>query len=142
MTPYFHPITIRYNDLDPQGHVNNAAYLVYLEEARVGYIKHLGLWKGSFLDIGIIVADLHITYKQPVLYSQTLKIGAQVIRLGTKSMKMEHTFEDSSGTIYATAAVVLVAYDYRAGHSVPVPDEWRRAISSFESLPSGSSEAG
>lgn len=142
MSPYFHPISIRYNDLDPQGHVNNAAYLVYLEEARVGYIKHLGLWKGTFLDIGIIVADVHVTYKQPVLYNQSLRIGVQVTHLGTKSMKMEHTFEDESGTIYATAEVVLVTFDYRGGQSMPVPDEWRRAISSFESIPSSGSNAG
>jgi acyl-CoA thioester hydrolase len=39
---YYHPIEVRYGDLDPQGHVNNARYLTYLEQARIGYIRHLG----------------------------------------------------------------------------------------------------
>ena len=32
---FYHPIEVRYGDLDPQGHVNNARYLTYLEQARI-----------------------------------------------------------------------------------------------------------
>jgi len=39
---YYHPIEVRYGDLDPQGHVNNARYLTYFEQARINYIAHLG----------------------------------------------------------------------------------------------------
>ena len=44
MTDYkfFHPIEVRYGDLDPQGHVNNAKYLTYFEQARVHYLISLG----------------------------------------------------------------------------------------------------
>jgi acyl-CoA thioester hydrolase len=49
--PDFHftyPIEVRYDDLDPQGHVNNARFLSYFEQARVNYFIHLGLFsKGS-----------------------------------------------------------------------------------------------
>ena len=45
---YYHLIEVRYGDLDPQGHVNNACYLTYMEQARIGYIQHLGLWAGGF----------------------------------------------------------------------------------------------
>ena len=34
---YYHPINVRFADLDPQAHVNNAIYLTYLESARLGY---------------------------------------------------------------------------------------------------------
>ena len=33
---FSYPIEVRYGDLDPQGHVNNAKYLTYMEQARVG----------------------------------------------------------------------------------------------------------
>ena len=46
MTPYrfHHPIEVRYGDLDPQGHLNNAKYLTYFEQARVNYLIDLGLF--------------------------------------------------------------------------------------------------
>ena len=30
---FFHPIEVRYSDLDPQGHVNHAKYLAFFEQA-------------------------------------------------------------------------------------------------------------
>ncbi len=32
---FFHPVEVRYGDLDPQGHLNNAKYLTFFEQARV-----------------------------------------------------------------------------------------------------------
>jgi len=60
---FFHPISVRYGDLDPQGHVNNAGFLTYMEGARVSYIRRLGLWDGkSFLEIGFILARVELDY--------------------------------------------------------------------------------
>ncbi|MGB9521632.1 MAG: acyl-CoA thioesterase, partial [Anaerolineales bacterium] len=80
---FFHPIEIRYGDLDPQGHVNNAKYLTYMEQARIQYIKNLGLWKSnSFLDVGIILAEVRVTYRIPIQYGTEIKVGVRVSRLG------------------------------------------------------------
>jgi acyl-CoA thioester hydrolase len=134
---YFHPIEVRYGDLDPQGHVNNAKYLTYMEQARIGYIHHLGLWAGgSFLDIGIILADAQVTFLAPILFSQAVRVGVQVTRLGNKSLTMEYLIEEgSSGQQLATGTSVLVTYDYHASRTIPIPEDWRRRISQFEGLP-------
>jgi acyl-CoA thioesterase FadM len=34
----------------------------------------------------------------------------------------------------ASGSTVLVAYDYRAERTIPIPDDWRQAIASFENL--------
>ena len=39
---FYHPIEVRYGDLDPQGHVNNAKHLTYFEQARISYMVELG----------------------------------------------------------------------------------------------------
>ena len=71
---FYHPIEVRYADLDPQGHVNNAKYLTYIEQARTQYIRRLGLWPGgSFMDFGVILADVQMTFKSPITFGQ---IGA------------------------------------------------------------------
>jgi acyl-CoA thioester hydrolase len=133
---YYHPIDVRYADLDPQGHVNNAKYLTYLEQARIGYISQLGLWNGgSFLEVGIILADAHLVFRAPVLFGQKVRVGVRVSRLGNKSLDMEYRLEDAgSGQELASGSTVLVAYDYRAERTIPIPDDWRQAIASFENL--------
>ena len=133
---FFHPIEVRYGDLDPQGHVNNASYLTYLEQARIAYIRQLGLWpSGSFLDIGIILADAQLTFRSPILFGQPVRVGVRVSRLGNKSLAMEYRLEDGqSGQVLASGSSVLVAYDYRTGQTIPIPPKWRETITHFEGL--------
>jgi len=133
---FYHPIEVRYGDLDPQGHLNNAKYLTYLEQARIKYLQKLGLWDGSsFLELGIILADVHLTYHAPVHFGQPVRVGVRVVRLGNKSIHMEYRLEDAeTGEKLASASTVSVAYDYRARQTIPVPDGWRQAIYDFEGI--------
>ena len=127
---------MRYGDLDPQGHVNNAKYLTYMEQARVAYLRHLGLWEGgSFLEIGIILADAHITFRAPIQFGAALRVGVCISRLGNKSMQSEYRIEEAAdGREYASGASVLVAYDYQRGQTVALPEAWREKIAEFEGL--------
>ncbi|HSF82643.1 MAG TPA: thioesterase family protein [Anaerolineales bacterium] len=133
---FYQPIEIRYGDLDPQGHLNNAKYLTFMEQARINYVKHLGLWNGgSFLEIGIILAEIGITFRAPVLFGQPVRVGARVTRLGNKSMTMDYRMEDSqNGQELAAGTSVVVAYSYREEKSIPIPEHWRQAIKDFEGL--------
>ncbi len=136
---FYHPVEVRYADLDPQGHVNNAKYLTYIEQARTQYVRRLGLWTGSsFTDIGIILADVQMTFKSPILFGQAVRVGARVSEIGNKSFKMEYRLEDSgSGKELASGVTVLVAFDYHSGRSIPVPETWRKRIIEFEGLENG-----
>lgn len=133
---FYHPIEVRYGDLDPQGHVNNARYLTYFEQARISYIQNLGLWQpGSFLNIGVILADVHVTFRSAVLFGQKIRVGARITRLGNKSMEMQYQLEDAEiGQVAAAGSSVLVAYEYTAQRSILIPDAWRAAIQAFEQL--------
>jgi acyl-CoA thioester hydrolase len=133
---FYHPVEVRYNDLDPQGHVNNAAYMVYLEQARARYMQHLGLWDGeSFLDLGIILAEAKITYRAPVFFGQPVRVGVSVTYIGNKSMEMHYSLQDTAnGKELAHGSTVLVTYDYRQDKSIPVPTAWRETILRFEGL--------
>jgi acyl-CoA thioester hydrolase len=133
---FFHPIEVRYGDLDPQGHVNNAKYLTYMEQGRVAYVKHLGLWKGeSFLDFGIILADIHISYRAPILFGQPVNVGVRVSHLGNKSLTMDYIMNEGDGGIeFASGTSVLVAYSYHDAQTMPIPEVWRQIIRDFEGL--------
>lgn len=133
---FYHPLEVRYGDLDPQGHVNNASYLTYMEQGRVAYIRHLGLWQGgSFLDFGLILADVHVSFHAPILFGDLVRVGVRVSRLGGKSLNMEYSLEHpQSGGQYARGTSIMVAYDYNSLHSIPLPVHWREVIVAFEGL--------
>lgn len=133
---FHHLIEVRYGDLDPQGHVNNAKILTYMEQGRIFYLKQLKLWEGgSFLDMGIILADVQITFRKAIQFGDTIRIGVRMSRLGNKSMTCEYRLEDAHNeSEFATGTSVLVAYDYYAKRSVPIPEAWRKAVQQFEGL--------
>lgn len=133
---FLHPIEIRYGDIDAQRHVNNAQYFTYMEQARARYLTQLGLWDGrDFESIGIILAEQRCQYITPIILDQRIQVGVRTTRLGTKSIETEYTIRDlETNEELAIGHATLVAYDYENGRSVPVPIEWRNAISAYEDL--------
>ena len=134
---FFHSIEVRYGDLDPQGHLNNAKYLTYFETARINYFTHLGLFTPgqSFMDIGVIMAEASVTFRAPVEYGMPVKVGVRIARLGNKSMKVEQNIVHvGSGEVLASGYVILVAFDYHENKTIPIPDVMREKISEFEGL--------
>lgn len=131
---FYHLIEIRYGDLDPQGHVNNAKFLTYMEQARVFYFKQLRLWEGgSFLNFGVILADLQITFKKAIQFGDPIRVGVRVTQIGNKSMTSEYRIEDArDASLFASGTSVLVAYDYHNKRSISIPQEWRNLIMQFE----------
>lgn len=127
------PIPVRYADLDAQGHVNNAVYFSYMEQGRLEYVQALGLWQPGrdFLDVGTIVAEAQCLYRRPVLLGQVVDVAVRTARLGHKSLVLEYRLS-VAGAEAASGRTVLVAYDYRAGASIPVPAEWRDRLTAFE----------
>jgi acyl-CoA thioester hydrolase len=133
---FYYPIQVRYGDLDPQWHVNNAKFLTYFEQARFAYLVELQLWDGkSFMDLGLIIADIHVSYKAPILLGQKVRIGVRVSKIGTKSLTYACQIEDeSTNTVLATAEIVGVSYNYHTHSTQPVPEDWRQKISQYEGL--------
>ena len=139
MLPYrfYHPIEVRYGDLDPQGHVNNAKHLTYFEQARIAYWINMGLFTKdqSFMELGVILADVHITYLEPIYFGQNIKVGVHVAKLGKKSMTWEQNILDAdTGRVLARGEVIVVAYDYVEQKTISIPQDWREKIIKFEGL--------
>jgi acyl-CoA thioester hydrolase len=134
---FFHPVEVRYGDLDPQGHLNNAKYLTFFEQARVEYLIHLGLFSRdqSFMEIGVILADAHITFHSPIRFGDAVKVGVRTSKLGGKSVTVEQNILDAvTGEELAKGEVVMVAFDYRNKTTIRIPDKWREVISEYEGL--------
>ena len=122
--PFVHRETVRFNDLDAMGHVNNAVYSTYLEQARLA-------WFGSDEEMplsDVILARTEIDFRSPLELGEIVEIGIRPSRLGTKSFELEYELR-ANGRLVAEARSVLVGYDYDRARSAPIPERWRRRLS-------------
>jgi len=128
------PIHVRYADLDAQWHVNNSRFLTYMEQARLEYLQYLGLFDGkTFLELRLIIADVHVSYKAPIMLGQKVQVGTRTQRIGNKSITFDYVIEDAeNGTLCGTGEVVGVCFNFQIHETLPVPPEWRDRISRFE----------
>ena len=121
-------IDVRYRDLDPVGHVNNAVYATYLEHARTNYYSDvLDL---ATEELSFVLAHVEIDYERSITAEDDVTVGIRVSRIGDKSMTTEFRVE-ASGETSATAETVQVVVDDE-GTPAPVPDDWRETIVEFE----------
>ncbi len=130
------PIDIRYGDLDPQWHVNNARYLTFLEQARLSYLKELNLFSGNdFLAFPLIVADVHIRYLAPIMVDQPVRVWMRTEKIGNKSLVFDYEIrDDETQQVFASAETIMVTYDYQSQKTIPVPQTWRQIIEAYEGL--------
>jgi acyl-CoA thioester hydrolase len=123
---FVHREPVRFRDLDPMGHVNNAVFLTYIESARVAFLRHLGA-APTLEDMGIIVAHVEIDFRAPVRLGDEVEVTVRASRFGDKSFDLEHELS-VDGNVVAEAKTVLVTYDYSKREPVPIPDEWREKL--------------
>ncbi|HZC28452.1 MAG TPA: thioesterase family protein [Gaiellaceae bacterium] len=121
-----HVEQVRFRDLDPMGHVNNAVFLTYIEQARVTYLAEVGAATG-LEDMNMIVARVEIDFKAPVRIGQEVEISVRASRFGTKSFDLDYVLR-VDGDVVAEAKSVQVAYDYERHEPVPLPPEWREKM--------------
>jgi acyl-CoA thioester hydrolase len=125
-------VEVRWRDLDPMGHVNNAVYFSYLEQARTHYLQELGVVPDDPFAIGIILAEASCQFKAPLALKERVTIYARVSELRNSSFTFEYQMKGDGGRLAATARSVQVCYDYKAQRSIPIPDRWREIITTYE----------
>lgn len=124
--PFVHYETARFSDLDGMGHVNNAVFSVYIEQARLAWFGRYAADEPMPLH-DVILARTEIDFRSQVGGGETVAVGVRPSRVGTKSFEFE--FELRVGDrLVAEAKSVLCGYDYGSGHSIEVPERWRRRL--------------
>jgi acyl-CoA thioesterase FadM len=85
------------------------------------------------MDIGVILADVQLAFRKPILFRDRIQVGVKTTRLGNKSMTVEQQIEGiETGEIFASATVILVTYDYYQQATIQIPENWRTIIQNFE----------
>ena len=117
------------------GHVNNAVYLTYLEQARFAYWKAADIGRLAG-EVSYIIARVEIDYRAAAVTGDVLDVAIAVTGLGRSSFRMAYEIRNASGRLVAAAKSVQAAYDYAAGKTIALPDAIKQRISEFEGMPS------
>lgn len=106
-------IKIRGYHLDLFGHVNNARYLEFLEEARwAAFENAVGLDDLARKGYAFTVVNININYRRPALINDILSVESQVTRWNRHSAVIHQVVKlKGTGTVVADADVTFVVLD-------------------------------
>ncbi|WP_224268918.1 acyl-CoA thioesterase [Haloprofundus salinisoli] len=121
-------IEVRFRDLDPLGHVNNAVYASYCEQARIRYLREVLDLTSD--DVTMVVANLELNYRKPVTFDDDLTVAVSVTALGESSFTM--TYELRAEDVVATAETTQVVIDRETKRPTAVPTEWRERLYEYD----------
>ena len=144
--PVVEVIQVRYQDLDPYGHVNNALHGVYFESLRMAYWKRLAedldlgtLEAGDIPGARYVIAEATVRYEAPIFLEDVLLGAASIPTVGNRSYVMEYelrvgeSFED--GRVVAGGESAQVFYDPQTGEVKPRPEWFLPAVAELEGRP-------
>jgi len=125
-------VEVRFRDCDPMGHVNNAVYLTYLEEARKRYWREV-LGVEDYRQVDFILARVEIDFRAPAFPGQVLRVWIRAGELRRSSFDFHYEIRDAATDgLIAEARTVQVMYDYGRQRPKPIPDAVRERIRAFE----------
>jgi acyl-CoA thioester hydrolase len=122
-------INPRFCETDALGHINNAVYLNWCEEARIPIFKiftpdlDIKKWR-------LIIARNDISYKSPAYFGKSIVINTWVGRLGNSSIILEHEVVQEQ-VVVAHCQSTLVHFDYQLNKSRPIPEAERQSLSFY-----------
>ena len=117
-------VQVRFRDCDPYGHVNNAVYLTYLENAR------FALWRAQDVR-AVILARAEVDFRSQATYGDELEVRVRLGDLGRSSFRYEYEVVDvPTQRVVLTAKTVQVHFNYDAQTPVEMSEGFRRRLTS------------
>jgi acyl-CoA thioester hydrolase len=121
--------TIRFGDLDPQGHVNNTVFSTYFETGRVLFLREPGN-RLSPPGTTSVLARLDINFHKELHWPGTVQIGIATAEIGRSSYTFAQAlFRD--GVCVATARATVVLIDAETRKPQPLPSEMIARLEAF-----------
>jgi acyl-CoA thioester hydrolase len=119
-------VTLRYSDMDTQGHLNNAVYATLYEAGRVAYVADV-LADVTPEGTGYVIVKLTIDFRAEAHYPGVAVITTRIARIGGSSMTFEQSIE-INGKQVSTAESICALLDLKRRKAVRCPDALRAKV--------------
>lgn len=130
----FHPLTVRWGDLDPQGVVFNPNYFRFFDDAASSYLRRVGALFPDYQDetgFDIFTVNAEANFRESAVYDDVLEIGVRAGQLGKTSCTM-FLAAFRQNAVLADGRLVYVNVDLETRRPAPWPDSLRDRIDSLE----------
>ena len=128
----FFPMTTRWMDNDPYGHVNNVVYHAWFDTAVNRFLIGNGLLDIANSAVIAVMAENFCRYYSELSYPDEVTIGVRVGRLGRSSVRYESgAFRGDADVASAEGYFVHVYVDRATMRPVPIPDDARAALATI-----------
>jgi acyl-CoA thioester hydrolase len=115
-------IQVRFADTDAYGHLNNTAFALYAEQARVEFLYALGAERGS-----LILAHIALDFRKQVRFGEQVYVLTFVEKVGNTSVTLrQHIYAD--GQCAAEVRSVVVVFDYQTQQPRRVSEPLREKL--------------
>ncbi|MBP3374132.1 MAG: acyl-CoA thioesterase [Bacteroidaceae bacterium] len=129
------PAQLRFSDVDPFGHVNNAVYFSLFDMCKTKYFLDV-IGDDVFKQMGIVVANVSANFLAPIFYPDEIVIQTSITRLGNKSFTLcQRALNIRTQSIKCECRTIMVAFDYQKNESIRMPQAIREKIAAFEKNP-------
>lgn len=102
-------IRVRYAETDQMGVVHHANYALYLELARIEWLRKFGISYKEMENrgVGLPVVSLSIKYMKPALYDDLITVKTTLKKVPSALVEFDYEIHNDLGQILCTASVVL-----------------------------------
>lgn len=129
------PIQIRFNDIDPVGHVNNAVYQEYFDCGRMAYFEKILKIKENIREEWVVIANITTDYINQVYLHDKIRLESKIPVIGNKSFTMHQRVIIRKGGkdwIAAYNKTVLVGMNLVTNETMQILPKWRERIAKYE----------
>jgi len=129
--PFSENVKVRYSDLDAQGHLYFAKYLVFGDEVLGAYMEQLGLNIMDPLSAPCLIftVNIHCDYHNEIAGNSEIAVYVGYGRLGKSSADaVFELYNNASGTLLASGGLTQVFVDPKTRQSMPIPEFYRRIL--------------
>ena len=123
---------VRWDDLDAMGHINNAKYLTFAQEARFTWSteEFSATMRESTL-IEMVVARAEVDFIEPIYDGgRFVDVDITIEKIGNSSFTMVYTIGDN-GKVFAKVKTVQVAVSLETKKSRPLSDKEREFLTKY-----------
>lgn len=128
--PVIYAQNVAWGDMDALGHVNNAMYYRYIENARLAYLGALDLLNER---VSTVVSSNQCRYLKPVVFPDHLKVAARIEEIRNSAFRMHYLlWSEQQQSIVATSEAVIVCIDKNTLQKTEIPQYIREKIKTLE----------
>jgi acyl-CoA thioester hydrolase len=134
---FYHPLRVRYNETDAQGHVFFGNYLTYFDVGLLEYTRALGYTYQDMVASGVdmFYVEANCQYKGRAYFDDLLHVHTRIGHIGNTSFAFEFAiYRQPADEMIATGRIAAVAVDMETEQPIRVPDELREAVAQFEGI--------